>query len=153
MRKLLPLLLTALLAGVTLGQDGKSDDAKAEFLNPKYWSKLGPTTEGQRGFTLFSRNILPNPEGQYELWIKVVPANVEAFNKQYSLPQDAAYVLQYATVDCEKRLLLLEKTGVYDAKDMRLNAGSNALTPKSAKDRVKPGSIGAIFFEYFCQRM
>lgn len=152
MRKLLPLLLTALLAAAALGQDMKSDDAKAEFLNSKYWSKLS-ATDGPTGFTLFSRNILPNPDGYYEFWIKVVPATPEAFRKQYGLSADAAYVLQYATVDCEKRLLLLERTGVYDAKDMRLNSGAAALTPKSAKDRVKPGSIGAVTFESFCHKL
>lgn len=151
-------MFTVLLAGSAFGQAAnteapKSEEAKAEFINPKYWSKLGPPTDGPRGFTLFSRNILPNPEGQFELWVKIVPVTAEAFRKHYGMPQDAIYVLQYATVDCDKRALLLEKTGVYDLSDNRLNTGSSALTPKSAKDRVKPGSIGATVFEYVCVRL
>jgi hypothetical protein len=131
----------------------KADDARAEFMNGKYWSKIGEQKDPARGFTLYSRNLLPNPEGQIELWIKIVPSNLEQFNNFHDLSSNAAFVLQYATIDCAKNFLLLERTGVYDANNVRLNNGPPGLTPKSARERVKPGSIGAQVFHSICIKL
>ncbi len=127
--------------------------ARAEFMNAKFWSKIGAYEDAKLGFTLFSRNLYPNPEGQIELWVKIAPSNPEQFRKRYGLEPSAAFVIQYATVDCSKHFLLLEKTGVYDRNNTRLSAGVANLTPKSARDRVKPGSIGAVVFESICVKI
>jgi hypothetical protein len=131
----------------------KAENVRAEFMNEKYWSKIGVQKDPARGFTLYSRNLLPNPDGQIEFWVKIIPTNVEHFNKTYDLGATAAYVLQYATVDCGKNFLLLERTGVYDSNNVRLSNGPAALTPKSARDRVKPGSIGAEIFHSVCIKL
>ena len=131
----------------------KAENVRAEFMNAKYWSKIGEQADPLRGFTLYSRNLLPNPDGQIELWIKVVPTNTEHFNKAYDLGANSAFVLQYATVDCSKKVVLLERTGVYDSNNLRLGNGPPALTPKSARDRVKPGSIGAEVFHSICIKL
>ena len=131
----------------------KAENARAEFMNAKYWSKIGEQTDADKGFTLFSRNLLPNPEGQIELWVKIVPNNLAPFIKHYELDPTAAYVLQYATVDCGKNNLLLERTAVYDANNVKLNNVPSSLTPKSARDRVKPGSIGAQVFHSICVKL
>ena len=130
-----------------------SNAARAEFMNAKYWSKIGGQDDKDLGFTLFSRNLLPNPEGQIELWVKIVPLNAVHFNRHYSINSESAFVLQYATVDCSKNFLLLERTGVYDAAFNRLGDGTSALNPKSIKDRVKPGSIGAEIFQGVCVKL
>jgi len=127
--------------------------ARAEFMNAKYWSKIGGIDDKDHGFTLFSRNLLPNPEGQIELWVKVIPNNFEQFNRRYDLSNDSAFVLQYATVDCTRNFLLLERTAVYDANNNKLNGGSSELTPKSSRDRVKPGSIGGEIFQSICVKL
>jgi len=129
-------------------------NARAEFMDPKYWNRLAePEKDQPLAFTLYSRNILPNPEGQYELWVKIVPVNVPAFIRKYDLPSNTAFVLQYATIDCSRNVLLLERTGIYDAGNVRIGEGSARLTPKEARDRVKPGSIGAAVFHNFCVRL
>ena len=131
----------------------KAENARAEFMNAKYWSKIGERTDTERGFTLFSRNLLPNPEGQIELWVKIVPTNLAQFIKHYEVDPNAAYVLQYATIDCGRNVLLLERTAVYDVNNVKLNGGPPSLTPKSARDRVKPGSIGAEIFHSICIKL
>ena len=127
--------------------------ARAEFMNSKYWTKIGGVDDKERGFTLFSRNLLPNPEGQIELWVKIIPNNLAEFNRHYELSSDSAFVLQYATVDCTKNFLLLDRTAVYDANNTKLGTGSSSLTPKSARDRVKPGSIGGEVFQSVCVKL
>jgi hypothetical protein len=127
--------------------------ARAEFMNAKYWTKIGGIEDKEHGFTLFSRNHLPNPEGQIELWVKIVPKNLGAFNRHYDLSSDSAFVLQYATVDCSRNFLLLDRTAVYDANNTKLGTGSSSLTPKSSRDRVKPGSIGGEIFQAICVKL
>lgn len=127
--------------------------ARAEFMNAKYWTKIGGLEDKDQGFVLFSRNLLPNPEGQIELWVKIVPNNAAEFNRQHELAAESAFVLQYATVDCTKNFLLLDRTAVYDANNMKLGPGSSSLTPKSARDRVKRGSIGGEVFQAVCVKL
>jgi len=158
MQKIIVLLSFAFCFSSAFGQNSgavppKAENVRSEFMNAKYWSKIGEQADPMRGFTLYSRNLLPNPDGQIELWVKVVPTNLEQFNKQYELGTNAAYVLQYATVDCGRNVLLLERTAVYDANNVRLGNGPAALTPKSARDRVKPGSIGAEVFHSICIKL
>ena len=127
--------------------------ARAEFMNAKYWTKIGGVEDKDRGFVLFSRNLLPNPDGQIELWVKIIPNNTAEFNRHYDLSADSAFVLQYATVDCTRNFLLLDRTAVYDANNTKLGVGSSSLTPKSARDRVKPGSIGGEVFQSVCVKL
>ena len=127
--------------------------ARAEFMNAKYWSKIGSQEDKEIGFVLFSRNLLPNPEGQIELWVKVLPNNTEKFIRHYNLSNEAAFVLQYATVDCAKNSLMLDRTAVYDANFNRLGDGTSALNPKSSRDRVKAGSIGSEIFQAVCVKL
>lgn len=147
-----------LLAGSLLGQSVKapltsSEAARAEFMNPKYWSKIGELKDETKGFKLFSRNLFPNPEGQIEFWVKISPLNLEHFNRNYDLPANAAFVIQYATVDCSRRFILLERTGVYDSANTRLNSGTSELNPRSSRDRVKPGSISGEIYQSVCVRL
>ncbi len=114
------------------------------------WSKLGPTIEGARGFTLHGRGIKMNGRGGYELWVKIVPENRPAFARRYDLPRGTNHVIQYATVDCDKRLVLLEQTTVYDSSSKSLSGRVTGLTPSSRKEAVKPGSIGEAIFRYVC---
>ena len=130
-----------------------SEAARAEFINAKYWSKIGEYKDETKGFTLFSRNLFPNPEGQIEFWVKIVPKDAANFNKRYDLANNSAFVIQYATVDCTKRFLSLERTGIYDSSNVRLGNGSSELTPKSSRDRVRQGSIGAEIFASVCVRL
>jgi hypothetical protein len=158
MRKLTVVLSLGLFICPALGQSSntappKAENVRAEFMDAKYWSKIGEQTDPVRGFKLYSRNLLPNPDGQIEFWVKVIPANLEQFNKTYDLEPASAYVLQYATVDCGKKFLLLERTGVYDTNNVRLGGGPPSLTPKSTRDRVKPGSIGAEIFHSICIKL
>ena len=158
MRKFIFLLSLSFCVHTAFAQNSnavpiKTENARAEFMNAKYWSKIGEQTDAEHGFTLFSRNLLPNPEGQIELWVKIVPVNVPQFNKHFELDPNAAFVLQYATVDCGKNVLLLERTAVYDANSVKLSGGPASLTPKSARDRVKPGSIGAEVFHSICVKL
>ncbi len=150
--KLIPFLII-LYTTRLFGQDASPAEARAEFLNQKYWSNLGKATEGTRGFALFSRNIAPNAEGLYELWVKIIPANAPAFNRKYDLPKNAAFAVQYATVNCGKRQLLMEKTAVYDSANNALDAKSSELVQKATRSRVKPGSIGETVFDYICLKL
>ena len=127
--------------------------ARAEFMDAKFWTKIGGVEDKDRGFTLFSRNLLPNPDGQIELWVKIVPKSVSEFNRHYDLSAESAFVLQYATVDCTKNFLLLDRTAVYDANNTKLGTGSSSLTPKSSRDRVRPGSIGGEIFQAVCVKL
>lgn len=114
------------------------------------WSKLGPTVEGTRGFTLHGKGIRLNPDGNYELWIKIIPFNRPSFVKRYDLPVATAFVLQYATVDCRKRLLLFERTSAYGTDNRTLEGRMSGITPASKKDIVKPGSIGEALYRFVC---
>ena len=114
------------------------------------WSKLGPTIEGARGFTLHGRGIKMNRSGGYELWVKIVPENRSAFARRYDLPRGTDHVIQYATVDCEKRLVFLEHTTAYDSSSKSLSGRVTGLTPSSRKEAVRPGSIGEAVFRYVC---
>ncbi|MCC6327443.1 MAG: hypothetical protein IT174_02925 [Acidobacteria bacterium] len=114
------------------------------------WSKLGATVEGPRGFTLSSLGIRLNKTGQYEMWVKIVPNDIPVFVRRYDLPKGTQFVHQYATVDCEKKLLLLERTMAFDASHRTLEGRVSGITPSSRKDAVKPGSIGEVLFKYVC---
>ena len=86
MRKLIVVLGLAFCVSSAFAQNSdpapaKAENVRAEFMNAKYWSKIGEQTDPARGFTLYSRNLLPNPDGQIEFWVKIVPSNVEQFNK------------------------------------------------------------------------
>jgi hypothetical protein len=162
MKKLCIFVLAMVFCVSTYAQSAKqvtpaiaasSAAARAEFMDAKFWTKIGGQEDKDHGFTVFSRNLLPNPEGQIELWVKIVPNNTAEFNRHYELSGESAFVLQYATVDCSKNFLLLERTAVYDANNTKLNNGSSALTPKSARDRVKSGSIGGEVFQSVCVRL
>ncbi len=146
---MLPLLL-AVLAVSAFGQE-KRKDVAAENPLTAHWSKLRHKVDGPKGFTLAGRGMRINPFGQYELWVKIVPVNPTVFLKQYGLPAKTAYVLQYATVDCGKRLLLFEKTAAYDAADTPVSGRVSGIVPSSAKDSVKPGSIGDAVFASVCE--
>jgi hypothetical protein len=143
------ILLAAAFAVPVIGQDAKSSGLENPLTSN--WSEMGRPVDGPRGFTLRGRGMRINPHGQYELWIKVVPANVATFVKQYDLPKGTAYILQYATVDCSKRLLLLEKTAAFDPSDKPVSGRVSGVVPGSMKGSVKPGSIGEAVFTGVCQ--
>ena len=143
-------LLIVLFAAPVFGQDVKTGDTKPENFATRNWSKLGPATDGPKGFTLHGRDIRLNSSGQYELWVKVVPANAAVFSKRYALPKNTAFVLQYATVDCGKRQLLFEKTALYDNANTVLEGRVTGLVSSSKRDAVKPGSIGESVYKNVC---
>jgi hypothetical protein len=143
-------LVIVLFAAPVFGQAVKTADAKPASFITQNWSKLGPATEGPKGFTLHGRDIRLNSSGQYELWVKIMPANASAFNKRYDLPKNTAFVLQYATVNCEKKLLLFEKTSLYDSANTIVEGRITGLTPSSRKDSVRPGSIGESVYKNVC---
>lgn len=145
--------MIVLSAGSVFGQEEKSTEARAEFLNEKNWSVLGKPVEGSNGFTLFSRNIQPKTEGLYQLWVKIVPSNKAAFNKRYNLPKASAFSIQQATVDCGRKQVLTEKTSIFDVDNNELNVGSSDLIQKSSRNRVKPGSISEAIFDYICVKL
>jgi hypothetical protein len=111
---------------------------------------MGPTIEGSRGFTLHGRGIKMNSSGNYELWVKIVPVNQSAFVRRYDLPRSTVHVIQYATVDCAKRLILLDQTTAYDSANKTLGGRVTGLTPSSKKEAVRPGSIGEAVFRFVC---
>lgn len=148
--KLIIALLFVVSAVPLFGQDSKPVPANSDNSLAANWSKLGPTTEGSRGFTLHGKGVRLNGQGQYELWIKIVPTNAAAFGKRYDLPKGTAHVLQYATVDCNKRVVLLEKTSAYDSTGAVLAGSTSALTPSARKSTVKPGSVSEAVFRYVC---
>lgn len=143
------LLLTIAFAGPICGQEAKSPTS--ENPHTANWSRLGRPVEGERGFTLSSRGIRLNRSGQYELWVKIDPQDTAWFVKRYDLPKGTGYVMQYATVDCAKKLLLLERTAVFDAANRPLEGRVSGITPSSRKDSVKRGSIGETLFKYVCE--
>ncbi len=149
MRNLLPLLIV-LFAAPVFGQEIKPSDGRAANFTTENWSKLGPATEGPRGFTLHGRDIRMNSMGQYELWVKVIPANTAAFNRRYDLPKTTAFVLQYTTVDCTKKLLSFEKTSLYNASNAVVEGRATGLVSISQKNSVKPGSIGESVYKNVC---
>lgn len=154
MRKLLPLLL-AIFAVQSVAQNiaTPGEGAQAEFLDQKFWSMLGKPTEGTRGFALFTRNMQPKTDSLFQLWVKIVPTNAAAFNKRYGLPSNSAYAIQYATVDCGKRLVLTEKTAAYDASNGYVDPRSSDLVKNQSRTRVKSGSIGETVFDYICLKL
>lgn len=115
------------------------------------WSRIGNPIEGPRGFTLEGRGIRMNASGAYELWVKILPANTAVFTKRYALPKSTEYVLQFATVDCSKNLLLLEKTSAYNSGNKVLEGNMSVITPSSKRDVVRPGSIGEALFRFVCE--
>ena len=141
-------LFAVAFAAPVLGQDTKPAVENPMTAN---WSKLGPAVEGSRGFTLSGRGIRLNASGQYELWVKIVPTDAAAFVRRYGLPRGTDYVLQYATVDCGKKLLLVEKTAAYDAAHGALAGRTSGITPSTRQGAVKPGSIGETLYKYVCE--
>lgn len=155
MRKLLSFLLLAAAAPV-LGQVSavaQTDVTRTEFLDQKYWSGLGKPTEGSRGFSLFTRNMQPKSDTRFEVWVKIVPNNREAFNKRFGLPRDSAYVVQFATVDCGGRSVQLEKTAAYSGTDGAVEARSSDLVKNESRTRVRPGSVSDTIFQYICLKL
>lgn len=150
MRKVFPVLVFLLLGGAIYGQDSNLGGAQAQTVSEN-WSKLGPTVEGPRGFSLQGRGIRINGAGQYELWVKIVPVNQESFVRRYGLSREVRYVHQYAIVDCEKKYLSLERTTAFDASDRALKARTDSLTPGSKRNKVQAGSIGESIFKYVCE--
>jgi len=142
------ILLAAAFALPALGQETKTP--ASENRPTANWSKLGPTIEGPRGFTLSSLGIRLNRNAQYEMWVRIVPNDVGLFVRRYDLPRGTQYVQQYATVDCEKKVLLLERTIAFDLSHKSLEGRLTGITPSSRKDAVKPGSIGEALFKYVC---
>ena len=154
MRKLLPFFLTALIAPV-FGQTpaAQVEPTRAEFLNQKYWSTLGKPTEGTRGFSLFTRNMQPKSDTIFEVWVKIVPNNAYAFNRRFGLPRHSAFVVQYATVDCAGRSVLLQKTVAYDGANGTVDPRSSDLVKNESRTRVKPGSVSDTIFQYICLKL
>ena len=146
--KVLLLAVVLMAAGPVWGQDLKT--AAGADPGAANWSQLGPSIEGTKGYTLFGRGIRLDRSGQYELWVKIVPENTSNFVKRYSLPRTTVYVMQHATVDCEKRLLLLEKTSAFDSGDREVQGSISSLTPGSKRGAVRPGSIGESIYRYVC---
>lgn len=154
MRKLLPLFLIALTAPA-FAQDKTPAAAPSngEFLAGKYWSELGKPVEGQRGFTVYTRNMQPKADSLFEMWVKIVPANAAAFNRRYGLPKESAFVVQFARVDCTKRLISFEKTAAYDAANNSIDPRGSELVKGETRTRVKSGSVGETVFEYICVKL
>lgn len=154
MRKVLPLLLL-ILAAPAFAQSTSSELApmSAEFLDQKLWSALGKPTDGVRGFSLFTRNMQPKSDTNFEFWVKIVPTNAEAFNKRYSLPKDSAFVVQRATVDCGRRTVYLDRTGAYDRGYNSLDPRSSDLIKGEIRSRVRAGSVSETLFYYLCLRL
>lgn len=155
MRKLIPFFL-AIFAAQAVAQNVApvpTERSQAEFLDQKFWSTLGKPTEGTRGFALFTRNMQPKTDSLFELWVKVVPTNPAAFNRRYGLPREASFVIQYSTVDCGKRLVLMERTAAYDAANGPVESRSSDLVRNQSRTRVKSGSISQTVFEYLCLKL
>lgn len=145
MRYILVLSVSLVFASVAAAQEVKQGGAESAN-----WSKLGPAVEGPRGFTLLGKGIRINGSGQYELWVKVVPGNQPAFIKRYDLPKGTEYVVQYATVDCDRRSVSLEKTALYGMQDKVMVGNITSITPSSRKETVRPGSISESVFRFVC---
>ncbi len=114
------------------------------------WSKLGPTVEGERGFTIHGKGIRTNTDGRYELWIRIEPVNTAAFARRYNLPREMRHVVQFATIDCAKNVLALDQTSVIGVDNKAIPAKTGSLTPSSKQQNVRPGSIGEAVFRFVC---
>lgn len=155
MRKLLPLLMLLLVAPA-IAQNKVAPGPpviNGEFLEEKYWSDLGKPTEGPRGFALFTRNMQPKTDSLFEFWVKIVPTNMVAFNRRYSLPRESAVVIQKTIVDCEKRTIFFEDTKAYDSSKNSVDPRGSDLVKSEAKSRAKAGSVGATVFDYICLKL
>lgn len=124
-----------------------------EFLDHKMWSDLGKSSEKDRGFSLFSRNILPKTDSLFELWVKIVPTDAAEFNRKHKLPSNTAYAIQYATVDCGRRQIFMEKTAAYNSGNVKVDAAGSDLVRNQTKARVRSGSINAVVFDYICLKL
>ena len=154
MRSLLTLFLVFLAAPAFAQTTAvQSDPTRVQFLDQKYWSELGKPVEGPRGFSVFTRNMQPKSDSRFEVWVKIVPNNQEAFNKRYDLPRDSAYVVQYATVDCSGRTVQLERTTAYDRLNGTRDARYSELSKNETRSRVKVGSISDTIFQYICLKL
>ncbi|MEQ1765204.1 MAG: hypothetical protein ABL984_18900 [Pyrinomonadaceae bacterium] len=154
MRKLLPLLLLVISASV-VGQDKNTEPAamNGEFLADKFWSSLGKPTEGTRGYSLFTRNMQPKSDTNFEFWVKIVPTNAIAFNKRYSLPRESAFVVQRAVVDCSKRTVHVDRTSSYDISNNSLDPRGSDLIKGETRSRVRSGSVNETLFDYICLKL
>lgn len=155
MRKLLPLFLLLIVAPA-FAQNKPAPahvSLSSEFLEQKYWSDLGKPTEGPRGYALFTRNMQPKTDTLFEFWVKIVPTNVTAFNRRYSLPRESAFVIQRAIVDCSKRTVFFEDTKAYDVSNNLLDPRGSDLVKSEMKTRVRSGSVGATVFDYICLKL
>ncbi|HQU90812.1 MAG TPA: hypothetical protein PLK77_00870 [Pyrinomonadaceae bacterium] len=156
MRNFLPLFLL-ILSVSAVGQDPKSSNEPApmsgEFLAEKFWTSLGKPTEGTRGYALFTRNMQPKSDTNFEFWVRIVPTNATAFNRRYSLPRESAFVIQHATVDCSKRTVYLERTGSYDASNNSLDPKGSDLIKGETRSRVRAGSVSETLFDYICLKL
>jgi hypothetical protein len=155
MRKLLPLFLMVIGASA-FGQDNKSNEPapmSGEFLAERFWTGLGKATEGARGFSLYTRNMQPKSDTNFEFWVRIVPTNATAFNRRYSLPRESAFVIQRATVDCSKRTVYLDRTAAYDAGNNSLDPRGSDLIKGDIRSRVRAGSVSETLFEYICLKL
>ena len=150
---LFSIFLAAASSVVAQGQAIAPDAARTEFLNQKYWSELGKPTEGTRGFSLFTRDMQPKSDSRFEVWLKILPNNQEAFNKRYGLPRETAYVVQFATVDCKDRSVQLERTSAYNSAYSALDARSSDIVKNESRNRVRAGSVGETVFQYICLKL
>lgn len=124
-----------------------------EFLDHKMWSDLGKPTEKDRGFSLFSRNIQPKTDTLFELWVKIVPKDTYEFNRKHKLPSNTAYAIQYATVDCGRRQIVMERTAAYNSANMKLDATKSELVRNQTRSRVRSGSINEVVFDFICLKL
>lgn len=114
------------------------------------WTSLGEPVEGTKGFSLFSRGMRVNPKGQYELWVKIVPEDAKAFIRSYNLPNATAYVVQYATIDCGKKLVGFERSSAFDGEDKTIQGKTSGISLSEKRKAVKPGSIGDEVYKRVC---
>ena len=154
MRYLLPLFLFVVCAPV-VAQDKSSEPTpiNAEFLDQKLWTSLGKATEGSRGYSLYTRNMQPKSDVNFEFWVKIVPTNPISFNRRYSLPRESAFVIQKAAVDCTKRTVFLENTASFDSTNNSLDPRGSDLIKNETRTRVRSGSISETLFDYICIKL
>lgn len=159
MRNVLFLSLALAMCVSSLAAQGKTATptlaapGTPEFLDHSMWSDLGKPSEKEREFSLFSRNIQPKTDTLYEFWVKIVPKNTSDFNKKYKLPSNAAYAIQYATVDCGRRTIVMERTAAYDSANTKLNATGSELIRNQSRGRVRSGSVNETVFEFICLKL
>ncbi len=149
MKFILVLLAAMFSAPFVLSQDMKKPQV-SDSNTTGNWSKLGPTVEGPRGFTLHGRGIRINSQGQYELSVRITPVSLLPFIKRYDLPKATSFVVQFATIDCEKRLVSLEKTEIFGVSGQAIEGKITGITPSSRKESVRPGSIGEALYRFVC---